>query len=878
MSNIQSLLPKHDEICLFLSVCRPDILVFCETWLSEKVDSDIISIPGYSSPLRHDRSSKRGGGVCVYCRADILIHRIEVVSPPPPCIECIWAAFPTLKIILLALYVPPSLTSSQLHEVTIYIESEVDKALNLLRESKLVILGDLNHLHTEGLENTLGLKQIVDQPTRKKAILDKILLDHALIDNYHSPIVGPNIGIADHFSVYLKPQTDVSHNVQIKKVYDYRQSNLQAFSDKLRKFSWHFFYSPTLTIDEKCDMFYEAIDEARTAIPCSYVEMSSHDKPWLTPLLKHLINCRYEAYRLGQFDKYNHLKEKIKREIEKAKSRWIEGVKSSRSGIWEAVRSVSGKKKGSGGSALCDGSFSPVEISDHLNEKFSSIFTSQTLAEDVVLPVVDSSLINEWSVVINENLTSNLLDRLQPNKSAGSDNLSTQLLKFSHDVLAAPLTHLFAESILQCVVPVRWKAAIISPIPKCTNPSLIDFRPVSLLPIPSKILEKIVLTSIKAQLIDLYGENQYGFRPKSSTLNAHLAIHDYVTRSLDCSSCDGVAMIALDLSKAFDRVSHLSLLQTLVRGGLPKNFILWMRNFLTMRTQRVVFNGVPSSREVSVSSGVPQGSVLAPLLFAAQVGSLSALHSKTKLIKYADDFTLLIPYSRRNGSTFIECVKSEIDHIKAWCFDHNLMINDGKTKYLFFGSSNPSDGIIEVLPAEVAELKVLGITYQNTLKWDRHVDVITKAAGRRVHVLRYLRHIRSITKNDLVTVYKNYILSVLEFNSPLLVGLNVKNSEKMERIRRRCHRVICGFPCSCDAFQSLKERRLLLAMKVFEQMMSPNHISHEFLPHFLPRTGRLFQELIKTKRRANSFIPFCIRRWNEEENRQRDKLTASIHT
>ena len=164
------------------------------------------------------------------------------------------------------------------------------------------------------------------------------------------------------------------------------------------------------------------------------------------------------------------------------------------------------------------------------------------------------------------------------------------------------------------------------------------------------------------------------------------------------------------------------------------------------------------------------------------------------------------------------------------------------------------------------------------MKWDRHVESITKAAGRRVHVLRYLRHIRSITKKDLMTVYNNYILSVLEFNAPLFVGLNVKNNERMERIRRRCHRIICGLHCKCDVFQPLKERRELLAMKLFEQMMSSDHISHDLLPHLLPRTGRLFQEFIKTERRSNSFIPFCLFRWNEKKERTHNQHTASTHT
>ena len=170
--------------------------------------------------------------------------------------------------------------------------------------------------------------------------------------------------------------------------------------------------------------------------------------------------------------------------------------------------------------------------------------------------------------------------------------------------------------------------------------------------------------------------------------------------------------------------------------------------------------------------------MLAPLLFAAQAGSLAALHTQTRLIKYADDFTLLIPYSRDAKSQFLACVREEINNIQVWCAEHGLLVNAGKTKCMFFGKESPSTDIRDVLPDEVSELKVLGITYEKTLKWDIHVDHITKVAGRRVHVLRYLRRIRSITKHDLLLVYRNYISSILQFNSPLFVGLNSKNSDK----------------------------------------------------------------------------------------------------
>jgi hypothetical protein len=217
---------------------------------------------------------------------------------------------------------------------------------------------------------------------------------------------------------------------------------------------------------------------------------------------------------------------------------------------------------------------------------------------------------------------------------------------------------------------------------------------------------------------------------------------------------------------------------------------------------------------------------------------------------------------RPNKSNFISTVNSEINNIKAWCEEHNLIINDEKTKSIYFGKADPTEGIQRCLAGEVSELKVLGITYNKSLKWDSHVKNVTKAAGRRVYVLRYLRKICSIKKKDLVMVYNNYVISALEFNSAFFVGLNKKNNKKMERIRKRCHRIICGQHCKCDSFPSLKEKREALAIKIFSQIMRPGHISNNLLPHTLPRTGKLFQEFIRTNRRANSFIPFCVSRWN----------------
>ena len=861
-SNLRSLVPKFDEICTIASTIKPDIFSFCETWLSDKIDDQNISIPGYSTLLRHDRATRRGGGVCVYCRDEVLCSEVQGINTPPSCIEGVWMALPESKLVVLTAYVPPNLTSSQHKCILEYIISQTDTALEMFPEPNFMIIGDLNNLPTEALEMTLGLRQIIEEPTRRESILDKVLMENNLCEKYLPPAIGPCIGNADHQVIFLKPRVENLRSIQLKKVYDYRHSNLSAFVNNLKQKQWQNFYKCEETLEVKCDLFYDFIREAYKTIPCNYVEMSSKDKPWITPLLKHLINCRFEAYRLGQFDKYRHYKSKVKTEIAKAKASWMESLKKRPSGIWGAM--TTSKQANASVSSIRALGPTLELIADQLNHVFSSVFNPRTITEEArqALPDVIGPTTN-WNVEISCELTSKLLANLKPRKSAGSDGLSSRLLRMSHGVLSGPLTHLFALSISNRKIPTKWKMAYITPIPKTQKPTLNDFRPISLLPIPSKILELLVLKSVKQQLINLYGKEQFGFRPGSSTLNAHLEIHDFVTCHIDSVTSAGVLMITLDLSKAFDRLSHISLLHTLMEGDLPKDFVVWVMDFLSNRKQKVIFNGTLSTKETCVTSGVPQGSILAPYLFAAHIGSLKAVDAQTKLIKYADDITLLIPFDCTAEHRLATLIEDEIENVRRWCGSHGLTINDSKTKAITFGKTIMSfESVSSKLPTIVNKLRVLGITFQSSLKWDAHVDHITKVAARRVFVLRYLKRFPTVNKKDLLSVYNGYILSVLEFNAPLLIGLNSKNNEKMERIRKRCHKIVCGPSCKCDAFTPLRDRRQLLADKAFKRILSAENISNGLLPHRLPRTGHFFQEYLRTDRRARSFIPYCIARWN----------------
>ena len=852
------MLPKFDEVCAFSSAQKPDLLVFCETWLSQAVDDDFISIPDYSRVIRHDRALKRGGGVCLFSKVGVSCREITCLAQPPSWIECVWVAIHASKIVLLALYVPPNLNSEEIKAVTDYITTQADTALNCVPESKLMIIGDLNHLPTSDLESTFGLYQTVLSPTRGEAILDKVLMEQDLLESYHSPIVGANFGKSDHLSVFVKPKRERTEAVQIKKVYDFRESNMNTFLDNLKNKSWHKIYTSGESLDTKCDIFYDMFRQAHDSIPYCYVEMTPWDKPWITPLLKHLINCRYEAFRSRQFGKYRHLKLKVKAEMTKAKTLWIESLKKSPGGIWKAVRSTaSGKKSCSIPSEYENCSF--TEVANELNEVFSSVFNTEDQTD--IEPFFSTSN-GEWKVDIEVGVISNMLATLKPSKSTGSDNLPARLLKIGHDILAGPLAHIYSLSLSTGTVPNKWKIANVAPIPKISKPSITDFRPVSLLPIPAKILESLVLKSVKSKLIDQYGSNQYGFRPASSTFNAHLAIHDFVTRQLDSPDIIGVAMIALDVSKAFDRLLHSKIMQSLAMNGFPRTFVLWMQDFLSHRTQRVIFQGNASTTEKKVTSGVPQGSVLAPFLFAAHVGAVRTVYPFTALIKYADDFTFLIPCLRSNEENFIKFAKAEIENVKSWCDEQGLKINDAKTKTVFFSKKKPSQQITQSLPNFVPFLNILGVTFQENLKWDTHVRNKAKAVANRVNVLRYLKRLPNVEKKDLMEVYLNYILTTLEYNAPLFVGMNQKNNDTLERIRRRCHRIICGYGCHCDDFESISTRRQKHAHKAFNKIMHAENISHDLLPHFLPRSGLFFQEFMKTDRRARSFVPYCVLKWN----------------
>ena len=242
------------------------------------------------------------------------------------------------------MYVPPGLTRLDHENIFESISSSTEAILSGSDSGRFIVAGDLNDFSTEDLELQFSLKQVVSQPTRREAILDKILMGASLIDFYNSPIVGPNLSNSDHRTVFLKSLHSAQELSKIKKVYDFRESNLANFVTKLNSYNWSKFYRSKMDIDEKAYIFHQRVNDALATIPFDFVRMSKNDKPWLTPKLKLLINKRFQSYRSKDWKTFQHLKMKIKKEIASAKRTWTDKCSSSSHGLWKSVSEIRNKR------------------------------------------------------------------------------------------------------------------------------------------------------------------------------------------------------------------------------------------------------------------------------------------------------------------------------------------------------------------------------------------------------------------------------------------------------------------------------------------------------------------------------------------------------
>ena len=317
-----------------------------------------------------------------------------------------------------------------------------------------------------------------------------------------------------------------------------------------------------------------------------------------------------------------------------------------------------------------------------------------------------------------------ILKGLKPKNSSGHDSLSTNLVKNLGSSIAQPISIIINKSLQSGIVPEGLNLAKVIPIHKNKDKTdFTNFRPISLLPTISKIAEKIMhkRVTLFLEANNILCQNQFGFRANRSTIDAVTKFIKYVTMASE--NTESTIAVFLDLSKAFDTIDHNILINKLEYYGIRGIALDWFKSYLANRSQFVQYKGINSS-PLPMKCGVPQGSVLGPLLFIIYANDLPTVLTTAKSILFADDTTLY--YSSKNIACLFKTMSDELELLTDWFKANKLSLNTSKTSYILFTNNSVNTKYELKLSGETINRSdsaiFLGITIDEKLKWDKHIS------------------------------------------------------------------------------------------------------------------------------------------------------------
>ena len=383
--------------------------------------------------------------------------------------------------------------------------------------------------------------------------------------------------------------------------------------------------------------------------------------------------------------------------------------------------------------------------------------------------------------------------KLPNGKATGLDTISTRLLKAGVAKFSIPLAHIFNTSLETGNVPDEWKTARVTPIFKDGSKTDVNnYRPISVLPVTLKVLERAVHHQFYSFLTEhnLITQDQSGFRKQHSTATALLHFLDGIQLDIDGGKCCGV--LFLDLKKAFDTVDHRLLLEKLVSYGVGGIELQWFTSYLENRQQRTLVNNSLSISK-TVLCGVPQGSILGPLLFILYINDLPDKIQRCKVLLYADDTALY--FSASSPAVLENILNEEISNVSSWFQTNKLTLNTRKTKVMLFGSAKRvgtfpplnikiDDNQIE----QVSLFKYLGVWLDCTLTFAHHIDYISKKANARLAILGRTR--RYISTKTAMTLYKSLIMPYFDYCDTVWDTCSCQLKQQLQILQNRALRII----------------------------------------------------------------------------------------
>ena len=382
-----------------------------------------------------------------------------------------------------------------------------------------------------------------------------------------------------------------------------------------------------------------------------------------------------------------------------------------------------------------------------------------------------------------------LLSALVPNSAPGPDELHPLLLQKLADIVAAPIAHIFRLSLDEGHLPNEWKEAVVRPIHKGGQRQLPEnYRPISLTSVLCKVLERLVKKRLAEHLerLSLLSTRQHGFRQNRSCITNLLWARESWINAVD--NGNRIDVIFVDFSRAFDKVPHQRLIRKLGSYGIQGKLLTWISNFLTNRSIRVKVNDVIST-PVSVSSGVPQGSVLGPELFKIYVNDLPDALNIDSLL-YADDLKLWASVSSNEEADYIQ---SALTSLHNWSITWELPVNYSKCSVLPIGANDPfaryyiGDNPLNPVSSE----RDLGVVVTWNLKTSLETSRKVASASRLLGAIR--RSFTRMSPELFRKLYVSHVRPVLEFGQPATNPITKGECDLLERVQRRGSKVVKGF-------------------------------------------------------------------------------------
>ena len=838
-----------------------DLISFTESWLDEELEK-LINIAGYTPVTKHKTPKKEGGGIAVYIKQNIKFKLRNDLNFPANNINLYDGIFLEVlgskcNTLIFVMYRTPSQNS--IPQLTADLSGILERVKH---ENKTVILtGDLNidllkhnqHNQTNKFLDMLISNNLTPRVTMPTRVTNSsaTLIDHMFsnIDSDKALAGTLKTNITDHYCNFIlvnfKTETQSYPKYTTYRKQD--KKSMENFNTALLDTDW----SNVLNLTDPNDAYdkflntYSDLMNIHLPIVTKPFNKFKHKKdPWVTLGLLKSLKTKEKLYikmiKSKNTPNYNLNRTNYtayvtvyKRLLKQARILYwnskFEYAKQDMKRTWKNINNILNKCTNK-----CDFPekfyFENKEISDNkeIANKFNTHYINMGLTLANQIPPYHGSALDYLTVNNNPNSfyfepctpseIETIINSLKPKTSCGHDNISTKLIKQTCAAVSTPISHIANISMQQGIFPTSMKLAKVIPVYKKDSKShFINYRPISLLPSFSKIIEKLTHKRLFKYLTknNILSLNQYGFQPNMSTEFAILELQDRIIKAIAKKEyCLG---FFVDLSKAFDTLNHNLLVSKLKHIGIRGCALNWFISYMSNREQYVCYKS-SLSEKLKITCGVPQGSILGPLLFLVYVNDIGQALDKSYNILFADDTTLLL--KNTDLKILMQETNTEINKLYKWFCLNKLSLNIDKTHYILFHNYNksiPPDRAPLVINnnyiKEVNHVKFLGVFFDKNLNWKIH---ITNKCSQIIKVVAILARLKNILPTTILkNIYTSLLLPHLSYGITAWGNTKTREMKRLTILQKKAVRHILNKRYNSHTAPIFKKLNILTLNDIF---------------------------------------------------------------